>query len=322
MASIAKSYGPKGTGLGAFYIILIMLLVILAANYFSGGFKPVNPNGPDGAPTLEQDFDPNDYGSQQIVFPSDAINSSDQKGLQLKTFSVNVCGQKTAIDFLIDTSGSMEDDGKMEKAKSALHEFTKTIGGKSVIGIQTFSKDVKERVPLSYYKEVKKQVDDTINGLKPDGWTRTRDGLTLAKEKLADAINQNKFPGYHYSLILITDGVPEIPPPQPDTRDCYIRVDDPVTAPAKRCFAKQQDPRIPTNIAQEIKSLGTEGVAIYSIGIFSEASSDKQLKPYLESLLKEVASQPTNTHYYDSINANNLKQIFDNVINKICEAQI
>ena len=322
MANSTGPYGPKGVGIGTLYIFLILILLVIGGHLFSGGLHPVNPNGPNGVPTLEPYYNPEDYGVQRIIIPTDSLDASGKKNLQLQTFMVNTCGQKTAVDFLIDTSGSMEDDGKMEKAKSALREFARQIGGKTVIGIHTFSKDVKERVPLSYYKDVKGEVAKTIDDLRPDGWTRTRDGFELVGERLATAIMQNKFPDYKYNLILITDGVPEIPPPQPDDRDCYIRVDDPITAPAKRCFAKKQDPRIPTNLAERIKALDpAKGIDIYSIGIYSETSSDRQLKPYLEALLKDVASKPLDTHYYDSLNANDLKKIFENVIDKICEAE-
>lgn len=307
--------GSKSPGIGYLYVLVIMFIAIAMGTVMSGGFVPVDPNGPGGPPTLEPYFDPNDYGKQQIILPSGALTPDPKGNLQLKTFNVNVCGQKTAMLFVIDTSGSMQFEDKMRKTQEALRAFTKDLPGKTALGMVTFSAQVQDRVPLSYYKEIKGQVATTINGLKPDGNTVTRSALQRAKQILSEAITKNKFPGYKYSLILMTDGVPEILPP----RTCYVEVPDPLTAPLQRCFAVEQDPRVPTNLATDIKNLGVD---IYTIGIYSDNSSDRTLKPYLEKLLKEIPSQPIDTHYYSSPKAENLAKIFDNVVNNICENQV
>jgi uncharacterized protein YegL len=306
--------GPKNPGSGYIYVILIMVIVIIAGYILSGGSIPIDPTGPDGPPTLEPYFNASDYGQQKIIMPSGGLPTGSKENLQLETFSVNICGQKTAIAFLIDTSGSMKLDGKIAKEKEALQAFTKQLANKAVIGFYTFSRSAKEEIPLSYYKDVKKEVADTINKLKPDGETKTRNGFTLAYNQIADAIKKNKFPGYHYSLILLTDGVPELQPY--DHRTCIVAFDDPTTAPAKRCFAIEQDPRTPTNIAAQLQGLG---VQVYSVGIFSQTTTDKQMYPYLSALLKDVASQPLATHYYESVKGNNLKEILDTVVTNVCD---
>ncbi len=309
--------GTRSPGVGYLYILVIMFLAIAMGVYLSGGSIPVDPNGPAGPPTLEPYFDPADYGQQQIILPTGAQGS--KNNLQLITFRVNVCVQKTAFLFLIDTSGSMKFENKMNRVKDALRAFTVPLAGKSAIGILTFSKSVDEKVPLSYYRDVRPQVQSAINGLVPDGWTVTRDGFNLAKQKLVEAKAANKFPGYKYVLIVMTDGVPEIPPDRP--RTCEVpEVPDPNTAPAKRCFAKEQDPRVPTDLSSDIKNgLATE---IYSIGIYSpNYPSDLALAPYLKKLLQDVSSQPPASHYYESVNAGNLTRIFESVTNRVCESQ-
>lgn len=334
----------KSTNLGCLHVLLIMALIILAGTMFSGGFIPVNPNGPGGPPTLPPYFGiDGTQEEQKIIYPSDALSSDAKGNIQLKTFKVNICAQKSAVDILIDTSGSMADDNKIGKLKDALKSFTQNLSPKSAISIQTFSGVVTEKVPWGLYKNNKTQVDATIDNLNADGWTRMQDGFILAKQKLTEAKTQNKFPGYNYNLLLISDGVPEIPPPdgtfphdpircaEPnydppppgDTRKCYVRVCDPRTAPALRCFVKDQDPRIPVNLPDEIKNMG---VPIYSIGLYSNITSDNKLRAYLEPLLEEISSKPLSGYYYAynsaaNDNAENLKRIFDNIISKICEEQ-
>lgn len=299
-----------------FSILFIMGLVIAAAFVSSGGTTPVDPNGPGGPPTLEPHFNIEDYPQQKIVMPTDPQTQADTN-LQLKTFNVSHCGKNSAMIFLIDTSGSMKFANKIDNTKRALKYFLDNLGGKSVVGLYSFSKDVKEEVPINYYKDVKVEMDDAIAELRPDGHTRTRDGMELTRQKLQEVIEEKAYPGYKYSLIIMTDGVPEVPPSQP--RNCYVTAYDPNTAPALRCFAREQDPRVPTNIASAIKQMG---VGIYSVNIYSpNYPSDVVMFPYLEALLKEVADQPTDTHYFSSVNGENLTKILESVVSSICQDQ-
>jgi len=298
---------------GALSVFFIMALVIAGAFVTSGSGTPVDPNGPGGPPTLEPYYSADDYPKQKIVLPTGGQTQTDNN-LQLKTFGVSNCAENSAMIFLIDTSGSMKFSGKMDNTKKALKYFTDNMGGKSVIGLYTFSKDVKEVVPINLYKEVKTDVAKAIDDLQPDGWTRTKDGMQMAYQNLKETISDKVYPGYKYNLILMTDGVPEVPPSEP--RTCYVTAQDPNTAPALRCFAREQDPRVPENFPNEIKALD---VSIFSVNIYSPSyPSDVVMFPYLETLLKDIASPPTTQHYFSSVNAGNLQAILDNISNAIC----
>jgi hypothetical protein len=309
--------GAKHPGIGYIYVLVIMFIAITAGTVLSGGNIPVDPTSPDGPPTLPPYFNAADYDTQKIVLPSGALTPDPQGNLQLKTFKVNTCGTTTAVMFLVDVSASMEDYGKMDKTKAALSAFTKKFSKRTAVDFLTFSADTKERVPWGLYKDNKTEVDAAINDLKPEGWTSTRDGFKLALAKFQEAKDGNKFPGYHYNLILMTDGVPEIPPQRP--RTCIAQFPDPYTAPAQRCFAKEEDPRVPSDLSAEIKRLG---VQIYSVGIFSDLSSDILMEPYLKQLLQDIASPPLNTHYYSTMNANDINNILTNVFDQFCEGEV
>jgi hypothetical protein len=309
--------GSKSPGIGYFYIVLIMFLAIAIATSLSGGFIPVDPNSAGGPPTLPAYFGTNGINSQKIILPTDLLTPNPKDNLQLKTFTVDVCGETTAIDILIDTSGSMADDNKINKLKDALKTFTVHFKDSTAVAIQTFSAKAEEKVSWGLYKDNKQQVQATINGLNADGWTTMKDGFSLAEKKILDAKNNNRFPGYSYYLLLISDGVPEIPPDQP--RTCYFETDDPRTAPAKRCFAKEQDPRVPVDIPSNIKQ---NGVPVYVIGLYSNISSDVRLQAYLVPLLQQISSQPLSNFYHEynsSSNSEDLKKIFNNIINSVCD---
>lgn len=302
MAVDVKNSRKQRNAGGSLFVVIILVLLVIGGAIFSGGIFPTPTGSPTGAP-------PQDATEQQeIVYPtgSDARNT-----LQLQTFTVNTCRQKTAVDFVIDVSGSMQFDGKIGKEKDALTAFTNQLAENAVLGMETFSNTALQNVPISYYRDVKSQAQSTINNLQAGGWTHTRDAFALANQQLSAAISQNKFPGYQYSMILLTDGVPEVPNPT----QCEVVVKD--SQQGNRCFAADQDPRIPTDISASIKNLG---VQIYSIAITSTKTSDVALQPYLEKMLTDVASQPTSTHFYTSLNADNLKVILTNIIQKICES--
>ena len=299
---------PRTSGVSIFFI---MALVIAAAFISSGGGTPVDPNGPDGPPRLEPYYNASDYGEQKIVLPTDPQGEADNN-LQLKTFLVEGCGEKTAMYFVIDTSGSMKFDNKLQKEQQALRDLlnVKRIGGKAVVGLATFSKGAKEEVPLSYIKDVEDDIDKAISSMNADGWTSTRDAMELAKDRLQKSIEAEEFPGYKYAVVLMTDGVPEIPD-QP--RTCIVTAPDPNLASGQRCFAEEQDPRVPVNIAEEITRLGVE---IYAVNIYSPNNppSDAAMYPYLKELLQGMATPPLDDHYFESLEGNNL----DKVLGKIC----
>lgn len=308
--------GPVKPGHGELYVYILLIAAVIMAFLLTGGTPPSDPNGPYGPPSIPPGWDPEKDGKQSLVYPAEVMNPDPHGKLQLKTFKINACLDKIAVNFLVDTSGSFAYDGKMDNMKESLRSFTDRMSNYSVIGMQTFSGVVSERVPLDYYKNQKIQVKATIDNLEPQGNTRTRDGFKLAQKLIMQAKEDKKFEGYQYVLVLMTDGIPEMHPTQ--KRTCIgPEIADPLTAPALRCFAREQDPRVPTNIPDELKA---NGVRIFSVGIYSpNRPSDAAFQPRLEALLQEVASQPYQDHYYSSVHGGNLEEILDNLFNKICK---
>jgi hypothetical protein len=307
--------GGVKPGAGDLFVYVFLIVMATIAFLMTGGTPPSDPNGPNGPPSIPPGYDSAKEGKQSLVYPAEALTPDSKGNLQLKTFKINACLDKIAVNFLVDTSGSFAYDGKMDNLKSSLKSFTTRMSNYSVIGMQTFSAVVTERVPLDYYKNQKVQVDATIDNLKPLGNTRTRDGFKLAQQLINQSKADKKFKGYHYVVVLLTDGIPEMNPTQ--KRTCIgPEIADPLTAPALRCFAKEQDPRVPTNIPAELKA---DGVSIFSVGIYSpNRPSDAAFQPRLESLLQEVSSQPYQNYYFSSVHGGNLEEILDKVFNSIC----
>ncbi len=294
---------------GMLFIIAIMATLTSFSYLLMGGAIPDSPES-----TTKK---PEGGGEQEIVFEQNA--DPGKKNLQLQTFKVkNSCEDKIAVDFLIDVSGSMANGNKQANEKNALNSFVNRMSDSSVIGIQVFSEpnNVREVVPISYYKDVSQQVKNTINTLTASGATSTRSAFDLAKQKLTEVISQDKYPGYNYSLVFLSDGVPEAQGLIPNSQNCLVTAPyrDPITnITTTRCFARIQDPRTPTNIPEEIKLLGVD---IYSIAITDP--QDQLMKNELLQLLRDVSSDPDSTYFAESVDGTDLKSILDNVMTSIC----
>ena len=292
-------------------ILFVMAFVIAGAFVASGNVTPVDPNGPGGPPTLQPYYNPADYPVQHIVTPTNGY-ATNKQNLQLETFNVDNCGENSVILFVTDVSGSMQFFNKMGNEKSALSYFTTNMGGLSGVGLISFGDIVKDELPLTYLKDARPQVAKAIANLTPHGYTHTRDAMQMAYDELHQSLLNDDFPGYKYNLVLLTDGVPEIPPP----RHCLDSTPDPNTAPLPRCFAIEQDPTQSPDITAEIKALGVD---IYVINVYSpDYPSDKYFQKDLVPLLERIASTPLDTHYFVSINGGNLSQVLQSIDSSIC----
>lgn len=294
---------------GMLYVIVIMITITAFSYFMTGGIFPKSPAATTKAP-------PPGSGQQEIVFEQDT--SPGKRNLQLQTFTVkNTCEDKIAVDFLIDISASMAYGNKQRNEKNALNSFAARLTDTSVIGIQTFSdpNKVTEKVPISLYKDVKQQVTNTINNLPASGATSTRSAFDLAKQKLSEVIIQDKFPGYKYSLVFLSDGVPEVQMPESEknSTNCLATSPNPDGSNTLRCFARAQDPRTPTNIPSEIKALGVD---VYSIAITDP--KDQPMKAELLQLLRDASSDPDSTYFYESVDGNDLQTVLESVLKAIC----
>ncbi|SPT75407.1 Mg-chelatase subunit ChlD [Arcanobacterium haemolyticum] len=105
------------------------------------------------------------------------------------------------IVLVIDTSGSMNDRGRMDKAKEAAKEFVdKLLPSEAThIGVVSFGSDVHVVQPLT---DDQKALNQAIRGLHASGGTFTQGGIKQAREMLA------KSAADHKHIVLLSDGKP------------------------------------------------------------------------------------------------------------------
>jgi molecular chaperone DnaK len=108
------------------------------------------------------------------------------------------------VVFALDCSGSMDSDGKIEKAKSAVLDNAKTLlsfGEGFKVGLVTFSDEVNAACrPTSELRELER----ALSGVQANGTTWMDEGIRLAVELVQQAPT-----GVDRDVVMVTDGMPD-----------------------------------------------------------------------------------------------------------------
>ena len=109
------------------------------------------------------------------------------------------------IVFVLDTSGSMADEGKMEKARSALLFGIKSLRDGDRFNVINFAGEehLMESNLIAANGSGKKRGEDFVNNLKPTGGTNINDALLAALKQF----NSSPRPKM---LVFMTDGLPTV----------------------------------------------------------------------------------------------------------------
>jgi Ca-activated chloride channel family protein len=109
------------------------------------------------------------------------------------------------IVFVLDTSGSMADEGKMEKARTALLFGIRTLRDGDRFNVINFSGEghLMERGLISADTAGKRRGEEFVNGLRPSGGTNIHDSL-IASLKQFEKNDRPKM------LVFMTDGLPTV----------------------------------------------------------------------------------------------------------------
>jgi Mg-chelatase subunit ChlD len=116
--------------------------------------------------------------------------------------------ERSGLDLVavLDVSGSMHDDMKLDRMKTAMKFVISKLGSMDRLSIVSFSDEAKKWCSLQCMAMAnkKKLIKDVIeDGLKAGGWTNMEDGLVTGLKVLAD---RQHFAGRVGSIILMSDG--------------------------------------------------------------------------------------------------------------------
>jgi Ca-activated chloride channel family protein len=166
----------------------------LAMSY---GFRPANVDVPLADP-ISTAFGVQPQGVQNIlpIPPAEVIVEAKKVWGQNR--------KRADIVLVVDVSGSMEDDGKLDQAKAGLGTFLQRILPEDRVGLVTFSSKAQVAVDPAPLGQNRVPLDDAIQAMRPQGKTAIYDGLMAGKQAL-DQLPEEQEERIK-AIVLLTDG--------------------------------------------------------------------------------------------------------------------
>jgi Ca-activated chloride channel family protein len=160
------------------------------------GFRPSSTDVPLGAPiTPENGVDPQQPKTLLEVPRPDVLNAIRGIWVQNK--------KRVDVMAVLDVSGSMEDEARLEQAKAALRIFVEQLQDDDGFGLTIFSDQATVLTPISPIGPKRAEMLNRIAGLTPRGGTRLLDTVVEAYQELNAAP-----PGQRIrAVVVLTDGL-------------------------------------------------------------------------------------------------------------------
>ena len=161
-----------------------------------GGFRPADIEAEPVAPiTAENGVDPKQ--------PERELGLPEPRVLALLKRTWREDRKPANVLLVLDTSGSMADEQRLENAKQGLEVFLSQVAPQDRVGLTTFSDQITPLVPVGPFRENKAELRQTISRLIAEGGTAfydaTVEGFTTVRD-LADRDDRIN------AVVLLTDG--------------------------------------------------------------------------------------------------------------------
>jgi Ca-activated chloride channel family protein len=113
--------------------------------------------------------------------------------------------EEASLTFVIDTSGSMEREGRLELVKDALRILVDELGPDDRVSVVEFGEDARLVLPSTGARD-RHEILDAIDELRPGGSTNLAAGLRLGYEQARASLTENGFD----RVVLASDGVANV----------------------------------------------------------------------------------------------------------------
>jgi Ca-activated chloride channel family protein len=107
-----------------------------------------------------------------------------------------------SVLLVVDTSGSMNDEDRLARAKEGLETFFEQVGRQDDLGLTIFSDQIQPLIPVGPFRQNEQEIRDTVRNLIADGGTAVWDATAEGFEQVrADAD-----PDRISAVVVLTDG--------------------------------------------------------------------------------------------------------------------
>ncbi|NJN15381.1 MAG: VWA domain-containing protein [Oscillochloris sp.] len=159
------------------------------------GFRPADANVPISAPIVPQNgVDPTQPQTLLDVPSAEVIAAVEQSWVSNK--------KRVDVIVVLDTSGSMEEEGRLESAKRALSSFIDQLGDDDGIGLTIFGSNATVVSPLEPLGSKRTDLQTRIGGLFARGNTRMVDTVAEAYATLSEMPSGERI----RAVVVLSDG--------------------------------------------------------------------------------------------------------------------
>ena len=106
------------------------------------------------------------------------------------------------ILLVLDTSGSMNDENRLARAKDGLEVFFDQIAPQDAVGLVTFSDVIRPLLPIRPFKDARPELERTVRDLFADGGTAFYDAAAEAYDSMRRDAGDERI----NAVVLLTDG--------------------------------------------------------------------------------------------------------------------
>jgi Ca-activated chloride channel homolog len=170
-----------------------------------GGFRPPDPGAAPVAPVdAEHGADPK-QPVRVLVAPQPAVLNHIQQAWFDNRKAANIM-------LVVDTSGSMNDNGKLAHAQQGLQGFLSQLSPRDRVGLIAFADDARNLVPMEPFATDAGELRSLVHGLVADGST----ALYAATARAVDDVAVLNDPTRINAVVLLSDGQDTVGTPKLD----------------------------------------------------------------------------------------------------------
>jgi Ca-activated chloride channel family protein len=164
-------------------------------NYFDQGYEP--PSRGEGAFAVHLDGAPSRFGDEKYHLVRVGLQGYEVPAEERKD---------VVLTFVIDVSGSMDRENRLELVKDALHLLVDELGPQDQVGIVIYGSQAEVALEHTYVGKGYRRILKVIDRLQPSGSTYAEAGLRLAYQEAYEAFDPNAT----NRVILCSDGVANV----------------------------------------------------------------------------------------------------------------
>ena len=159
------------------------------------GFRPANPDVPLDFPFVEENGVAPEGPPTVLDVPAPEVIAAIQQ-------SWSFVKKQADIMLLIDISGSMEADSKLEQAKQAATAFVNNMEPTNRVGLALFSDTMEIRIPLDNLETNRQRIVNNIQGLRAEGGT----ALNASLQETVELLNEQDAGDRIRAVVVLSDG--------------------------------------------------------------------------------------------------------------------